>query len=1194
MDVPLFTPHGTATASKEDSEKVDDSARVDPLRKHGFALVISLGLMAFILLLILSLTTFVRVETRNSSQQKNLSQAKQAALLGLQVALGQLQQYTGPDQRVTSSALIIEGSTRITGSLYNPHWTGVWKNSAVSSMIPGNTSYSPQLLTWLVSGNESVPLPSGISDAIIDYGPEANMMRNVEQLSPSSYDTSVTVVGAGSSYLSTDDLDGNSIEDGGGIAVPIVTIGDQIKGKTSRYGYWIGDEGVKARIDLRDPLQGASPDSSQGRTRLAVPGRNAAEILSRDSSDTPSSALWGTDFLVNSADSERIWSADELVYLLNTDDLTSKALVNTRFHDISLWSRGLLTDAENGGLKSDLTTATRFSNSDWSTFKDTVAGGLIPPDLIFPPENKSSASPQDPGGPSWDVLRSFVQNSPLNSNSKLSPSVHSPTNHGYAPIIQEFKMFIGLSISGTGASRRIRMHFMPAVTLWNPYDHTLSAQDYYMAFGSLYARIDSHVGLNPTHWAEAGGSGTPDLDARLNPHINWSTIRNPPQITPDRIYRFEINCPDIPPGRAIVFSPPDGGSAMALSENIPTSTAPFNRLSPGWRSGSNYYLDSDFQNGGALLATDEVHHVSLSGGSGVYSDLRLGLSPSGFSNDPLLVIHDILYWTLDYSSSNGGFLHLQQDKYPLVTLSGTGSSPLGTTPFTDALGNYETASYEPVLGYWMQLRMSEKVLPEPYDLPQPWLKSYNPRGPFYGETLIEKRTGAPRGFTTLPSYYKLLALDNFSTLYNVNSNGIYTFPGFSVSSLSGEKSVLFRAFENDDDFISIGDLMHANLIPDVGNSMDNMAYLNYGSNYPSYAVGSSSQSPYIQADSTSPYRTTWPADSNNLFYGGEDLVFYDLPYLLNEALWDRFYFSSIDSSATMIANSRLTPIDKSSFTNYDPQDAQSFAANFYVNGAFNVNSTSVDAWASVLGAFLGVSSAESAVTPSQSLMNRVPFPQGSAFEDGGFADDENAWSGSRKLDLQEIRALAKAIVAEVKLRGPFLSLSNFINREIQGTAGSPTRARGLLDAAIQNAGINDSLAQDVGTSPMALTQATFDSLETYNGGYSSFSNYNIDALLEPLVENISSALSQPDLMAKFGSILNVRSDTFTIRVYGDTLNAINGNESARVWAEAVVQRIIEPVQAQTGNPNEPNANTTNTLGRRLKVISFRWLNQEDV
>jgi type II secretory pathway component PulK len=57
---------------------------------QGFALVISLSLIAFVLLLLLSLSALLRVEIVNSSQQQQYLLARQNALVGLYQAVGEL------------------------------------------------------------------------------------------------------------------------------------------------------------------------------------------------------------------------------------------------------------------------------------------------------------------------------------------------------------------------------------------------------------------------------------------------------------------------------------------------------------------------------------------------------------------------------------------------------------------------------------------------------------------------------------------------------------------------------------------------------------------------------------------------------------------------------------------------------------------------------------------------------------------------------------------------------------------------------------------------------------------------------------------------------------------------------------------------------------------------------------------------
>lgn len=80
--------------------------------------------------------------------------------------------------------------------------------------------------------------------------------------------------------------------------------------------------------------------------------------------------------------------------------------------------------------------------------------------------------------------------------------------------------------------------------------------------------------------------------------------------------------------------------------------------------------------------------------------------------------------------------------------------------------------------------------------------------------------------------------------------------------------------------------------------------------------------------------------------------------------------------------------------------------------------------------------------------------------------------------------------------------------------------------------------------------------------------------------------------------MTVRSDTFVIRTYGESINPVTGATQAKAWAEAVVQRTPEFIDNQ--NAPDPSAalaslNSTNQkMGRRFKVIGFRWLTPNDL
>ncbi len=96
-----------------------------------------------------------------------------------------------------------------------------------------------------------------------------------------------------------------------------------------------------------------------------------------------------------------------------------------------------------------------------------------------------------------------------------------------------------------------------------------------------------------------------------------------------------------------------------------------------------------------------------------------------------------------------------------------------------------------------------------------------------------------------------------------------------------------------------------------------------------------------------------------------------------------------------------------------------------------------------------------------------------------------------------------------------------------------------------------------------------------------------------------------DLLQGLSSSLSVRGDTFLVRSYGESLQS-DGKVAARAWCEAVVQRIpeyVDPSDAADKKmrfadqlPNEtPDLQLLNkTFGRQFKIVSFRWLNENEI
>ena len=81
--------------------------------------------------------------------------------------------------------------------------------------------------------------------------------------------------------------------------------------------------------------------------------------------------------------------------------------------------------------------------------------------------------------------------------------------------------------------------------------------------------------------------------------------------------------------------------------------------------------------------------------------------------------------------------------------------------------------------------------------------------------------------------------------------------------------------------------------------------------------------------------------------------------------------------------------------------------------------------------------------------------------------------------------------------------------------------------------------------------------------------------------------------------MTVRSDTFTIRAYGDSRDATGKIIKASVVCEATIRRsreYVDPsdnadtIDISSGTGTVPTKKAVNALfGRRFELVSFRWL-----
>jgi hypothetical protein len=265
-----------------------------------------------------------------------------------------------------------------------------------------------------------------------------------------------------------------------------------------------------------------------------------------------------------------------------------------------------------------------------------------------------------------------------------------------------------------------------------------------------------------------------------------------------------------------------------------------------------------------------------------------------------------------------------------------------------------------------------------------------------------------------------------------------------------------------------------------------------------------------------------------------------------------------------------------------------------------VNSTSVDAWKALLGhaknleqiAMHGEDAVISADTNDKHPVTRgsiaTDVEAGAASGFGALFPNASEFSGYRGLSDEQIDELAEKVVDQVRLRGPFLSLSEFVNRKL--SSDTDLALAGAVQSAI-NALTDDPMAVLRNKNNM-LSDDTMDpnDLKVRSADYEF-----PEAAVGSSAYGMPGWIRQADILRPIAPVLTVRDDTFTIRAYGDALDK-NGKVEARAWCEAVVKRTRNFADSQdAADLIDAPTQTVNTIfGRRYEVISFRWLNANEV
>lgn len=1170
----------------------------------GFALVIALSLMAFVLLLLLGITAFVRIEQSNASNAMRQLEARQNALLGLQIAMGALQQSSGPDRRITATADIrlpdavtINAST--TGSdaknrldtywhdARNRHWTGVWldpdpEKTGYDKEDPSAGNPQPELQQWLVSqpGDANVEPTQSVSGLNADGSAQSALSAS---LNGKEIPMRLLVGHNKDAGLS----DARKLART--VSAPQIGL-DGINGRSGNFAWWVGDEGVKARANLRDPYWDASNGTTEATYRLQSAQRVAMEAMTGASSGTFKDLSGFTE--MNDPRLDSIFNRTQLSFLPSLSD----ERLNENFHDITVASYGVLSNARDGGLQYDLSkilgieTESAFQTAIGSVFGESMDADY---NLLLQPKFTIYATvPNDPAGVStkgsyrtatpdkapinfsatWEQLRSGynLKNASTDSPAGVFETATavtmrepSDTEVGIYPIVTHAKVFYELDLTGA----TVKVKAIPLVVLANPYNVDMT--------GSVRIEIGTEESGSEKRVQLVFGTNGDDPGedpVLLDPGDGDTEYAGPSVEDLDHMYlgdaRLLIENLTLPAGEAHVYM-------LNGNQNNDGSTDTEAVMEPGFgdpRNGgliydtgidlSDYTIDSEPVTHASLRARGDMEVSLFITGNGSTGKITLGRFKgqrplAGNADDA----EDIVF--IVAPTENG------------TTNRGAGIILTGQDSFAQ-LHPTEGQLVQQSLFYQVNLRGYGAVAPG--DTLEPVILHSR------GKKLSLPDPGNEENFQN----HLMLADDFEQVRWGIVNNGQITNPTVAPSPVDTTKIAklfLYDLPREEHPVTSLGQLQHFNLSGRPAEKQNQWIYVQaYQVNYP---ISNSYPNPRVMRDAV--FSTSNPTGPQ-----------WDSSYMLNRILWDRFYFSSYPSTGAFdfdtedLINHRLTPFrprdavaldDPENFRGNGNQaeDALRAAENLMVAGAFNINSTSVNAWKAVLSSLRNVPVGSE--TDSSQLT--APFAR-TLFQTGGTDGSQdparpNAWEGFSNLSQSQIDAIAEEMALEAMKRGPFMSMADFVNRML---VAKEEDTYGLgLSGALQS-------AIDKVVNQRSSITSPYDEQSADPNGLGLLAD--ADYLMPSILSGAPGYLLQADILSALGPILTARSDTFVIRSYGDATGATTDKPLAQVWCEAVVQRTpdyVDPTDAATEqSPSGINA----LFGRKYEIVSFRWLHADEI
>ena len=1180
--------------------------------ERGFALVAALILLPLMALLVIGLLGLSTISIRSSSHQKAMDEARANARLALQMAIGELQQHLGPDQRVSADGRLLDTA--------NPHWVSVWRstqdngspyivrdneNGGLKDLRDTSWDAKNKRIATLVSGNEGDIEYSG--DAA---GNSADMVELVGEHGPAT----------------------NGSGTGTHVEAPRVELSEGGKARGA-YAWWVGDLGVKANVATRDGSQRAKSGSPYRSLQLAQDSSWIAAEGGVELADGVRGKLVSTGQLDLAGGSEE--AAQE------------------GYHDFTTDSKGLLTDVRAGGWRKDLTAYLESSGSIPNLNYDGIPSvGVKDADNLVGPRNGDAAVLRDATttpprlqrvSPNFGLLRDWARRAASTPPGEYKTGIemaqltkgggrHSTpvdfyerSKNDLMPTLVEGSLYYNLSYyedAGTNAIAPygLRLHLYPRVVLWNPYQFEIEVPN-----SMIYLHVNGKKQIQVTM---ANGQ-------RQNYRMYWGLGNGASGGAVQGSLFFRMSGGKIGPGETVVWSP---RQSRRYDEAIYSNNLMYPEATPS--PAASFYQDSRIDKSPLFMAEnpakdpkifdDRIHVLPTEWREFVPpkppDDVQLGNYTQ--ADDYLMLWKPIKgggTGTIDLNAFNelpqGSFVSCayqygDEDELPVewsyldpvaFPKSAKGNAAISQVPDRRTRDGFRLRWFEE----HPSNRLGGGSLAGTSHFECAPLATWNMRATYSLRSPFENVTDIA------PHFFGIYTRDLFDGAVDWNSmmprleNGMCHGDPFDQPIRFGSPRVLFDLPRRGTEIASLGAFQHAKLSEFIW--------------HPTYPLGNSLVDPRIGRLGTEPRRSEkinrdrggWNQDSIGFNMDGrsnpngtvgvskedswaylarklmrdaalDQTLIYDLSYEVNHSLWDEFFLSTGNPAdkAAFVADAERSPLPNGRLQlnpavgQVEPSDLMDFhraASKLMLDGAFNVNSASAKAWEALLLSGAGGIYGDKVAFP------RIYGSSGGEW-DGKDPNDQAAWSGQRLFTRDEIRQLSEAIVVEVKARGPFLSLSDFVNRRLRD---DETGSKGALQAAIDRAGLNKAFVQEWPLDRTKLPDyANMDHIQDPT---------RLDQRLKPetIAWGAPGFLTQADLLQFIGPALSARSDSFVIRAYGSSIGE-DGRIEAEAWCEAVVQRTPTPIDGDSLGLNpRPDPNGTD-FGRRFGVARFRWLKREEI